>query len=160
MHCIKSHFLDTKIPPVILVIIFAVIMWLVAQLNVTSLPDAFDFLRKPSFSLLSILGTLLPILGVISFRKAKTTIDPRDPSKSEQLVISGIYRRTRNPMYLGFLFWLFAWGVYLNDIASLVVALLFIPYMNRFQIQPEERILKQFFGQQYEEFCAQVRRWL
>ncbi|WP_268409385.1 methyltransferase family protein [Alteromonas sp. a30] len=137
-------------------------MWLAKQSTLLdlSVPDALLILRKPTFTLFSILGTLLPILGVMSFKQAKTTVDPRDPSKSEHLVITGIYRWTRNPMYLGFLFWLIAWGIYLSDGASLLLAFLFVPYMNRFQIHPEERMLKQFFGRQYEDYCQQVRRWL
>ena len=114
MFCFQSGFLDTKIPPLILVFIFAGFMWLVHLWNIPyfAAPHSVAFLQNMMVMIMSLVGCLLPILGVISFRKANTTVDPRDPSRSAQLVVSGVYRITRNPMYLGFLCWLIAFCIF------------------------------------------------
>lgn len=98
--------------------------------------------------------------GVYSFRKAKTTVDPRKPSATSSLVTSGIYRWTRNPMYVGFLFVLLAWGIYLSNLWSLSLSIGYVFYMNCFQIQPEEKVLEKLFGKEYLRYKQQARRWL
>jgi protein-S-isoprenylcysteine O-methyltransferase Ste14 len=107
-----------------------------------------------------VLGVATAIQGVIEFRRARTTVDPRDPRKSTAIVTSGIYRFTRNPMYLGFLLVLVSWSVYLSNLCAAVGPVLFILYMNRFQIEPEERILSARFGEVYDAYKAAARRWL
>lgn len=150
--------LELKIPPVLLVFIFVVDMlilkWLFPRLEF-------------SFSGQSILmytfaaaGVILPILGLFQFYKHKTTVDPMHPEAASQIVQTGIYKYTRNPMYLGFLFLLCAVAVYLGNLASLIMLPLFVWYMNRFQIIPEERILKEKFGSAYYDYTNNVRRWL
>jgi len=79
---------------------------------------------------------------------------------SSELVVSGVYRHTRNPMYLGLLLGLLGWGVYLANAFALLLAPLFIPCMNRFQILPEERALQQAYGERFLDYCRRVRRWL
>lgn len=155
-------FLETRIPPLALVFIFAFIMYAVSHYAYPTfvIPQAALAVQKPVYTLFTLTGFALTILGVLSFRKAKTTVDPRDPNKSNSLVVVGVYKLTRNPMYIGFLFCLIAWGIYLNDAMSLAFAFLFIPYMNRFQIKIEERFLEQNFGQAFLDYKAQVRRWL
>lgn len=156
------HILETRIPPLVLVFLFAFIMYALSlsSASYTMLPKDFDSLQKGLYTLLTLSGLGLAIAGVLSFRKAKTTVDPRDPTKSEKLVVVGVYRLTRNPMYVGFLLWLLAWGIYLNDVASFLFAFLFIPYMNRFQIRVEERFLQQQFGDSFSSYITKVRRWL
>ena len=104
-------------------------------------------------------GALVSLGGVMQFRRARTTVNPLTPEASSTLVISGVYRWTRNPMYLGFLIALCGWAVYLWNATSVLVLPLFIVYMNRSQIAPEERALRARFGQQFED-CRSVRRWL
>jgi protein-S-isoprenylcysteine O-methyltransferase Ste14 len=94
------------------------------------------------------------------YRKAKTTVDPMHPETASAIVTSGIYRFTRNPMYLGFLLTLIAWAVFLGNIVSALISLIFVAYMNRFQISPEERALRARFGASYEAYMCSVRRWL
>jgi protein-S-isoprenylcysteine O-methyltransferase Ste14 len=87
-------------------------------------------------------------------------MNPMKPDPTSSLVVSGIYRYTRNPMYLGFLLILLAWAAALSNLLALVSLLAFVLYMNRFQIVPEERILASRFAQDYAEYRARVRRWL
>jgi protein-S-isoprenylcysteine O-methyltransferase Ste14 len=76
------------------------------------------------------------------------------------MVTSGVYRHTRNPMYLGMLCLLGAWAAWLGNAAALLGLPAFVAYMNRFQIAPEERALAQRFGAAFDAYAARVRRWL
>jgi protein-S-isoprenylcysteine O-methyltransferase Ste14 len=87
-------------------------------------------------------------------------VNPLQPDAASSLVSGGVYRWTRNPMYLGMALVLLAWAVYLSSIAALAVLPLFIVYINRFQIEPEERALEARFGAQFERYRKAVRRWL
>ena len=150
-------FLELKVPPVIVVAIVAGLMWLTA--HYTAEFNAFYVGQRAATIFLFVLGVLLPLLGVMSLRRAKTTVDPRDPNKSTELVTTGIYQRTRNPMYLGFFFVLMAWGVFLGSVFSLWGLVLYVAYMSKFQIQPEERALTNAFGEAYKSYCRETGRW-
>ncbi|RDX34487.1 isoprenylcysteine carboxylmethyltransferase family protein [Idiomarina sp. HD9-110m-PIT-SAG05] len=149
--------LELKVPPVLVVAVVAGLMWLTA--HYTEAFNQFYVGQRAAAIFLLALGVLLPLLGVIGFRRAQTTVDPRDPAKSTELVTTGIYQRTRNPMYLGFFFLLMAWGVFLGSVFSLWGLALYVDYMNRFQIIPEERILKETFGETYKDYCQKTGRW-
>lgn len=82
------------------------------------------------------------------------------PKRSSSLVTSGLYRYSRNPIYVADIVFLLAWAFYLNNPISLVGIVGFVLYMNRFQIEPEERALEANFGQDYLDFKARVRRWI
>ena len=110
-------------------------------------------------AVISVSGVAIALAGVAEFRRAQTTVDPTEPSKSSSVVTSGIYSRTRNPMYLGFLLVLVGWAFYLGSLLALLGPVLFVSYIHRFQILPEERILKSRFGASYETFLARVGRW-
>jgi len=105
-------------------------------------------------------GLAVGSAGVWSFRKARTTVNPWRVHGSSDLVVSGIYSRTRNPMYVGLLLGLLGWGVYLANGFAVLMALAFVPYMNRFQILPEERALQKAYGEDFLDYCRRVRRWL
>jgi len=105
-------------------------------------------------------GVGLSIAGVVSFRFAKTTVNPMKPEKTSALVCSGVYRLTRNPMYLGLALVLVAWAVFLSSAWALLGPLAFVLYMNRFQIAPEERALASMFGVPYAAYRSRVRRWM
>ena len=109
---------------------------------------------------LALLGTTCSVLGVASFRLARTTVNPMTPDATTALVVSGIYRVTRNPMYLGFLFLLLAEIVWLANPIGLLVAPAFVLYLNRFQIGPEEIALRNRFGAEFSSYAAHVRRWI
>lgn len=107
------------------------------------------------------IGALICIMGVASFHSAKTTVNPTKPQQASSLVISGIYRISRNPMYLGFLLLIIAWGSFLTHLLSLLFfPVLFVFYMNRFQIPDEEKALAEKFGQDFISYKNMVRRWL
>nr|WP_203301217.1 isoprenylcysteine carboxylmethyltransferase family protein [Marinobacter sediminum] len=109
---------------------------------------------------LAVVGIGIAILGVLRFRAAGTTVDPRVPDQSANLVVSGVYRYSRNPMYFGFFLALCAWGLYLGSVVSLLFLPGFIAYINRFQIVPEERFMHDQFGEVYDKYRSEVRRWI
>jgi protein-S-isoprenylcysteine O-methyltransferase Ste14 len=109
---------------------------------------------------LALAGVSIAILGVLSFRRAGTTVNPMQPEKASSLVTSGIYRVTRNPMYLGLLLGLIAWAVFLSNVLAFLFLPAFILYLNRFQIGPEEAALTRLFGQEFVHYQSHVRRWL
>lgn len=150
--------LELRIPPVALVLIAAACMWLVAMLGPSN--DFAIAFSTPIAAVITLAGTLVALLGVMAFRAAHTTVNPTTPNASSSIVASGIYRISRNPMYLGFLLMLAGWAVYLSNTFSCIFLPLFVLYMNRFQIRPEERALEAKFGAQYVAYKQQVRRWL
>lgn len=151
-------FLETRIPPGILVIVFGFLMWLVAQW-LPGLDTSAGF-RVTSLMVMALVGLGFVLAGAWSFRRARTTVNPVRPEASSRLVVSGIYRFTRNPMYVGFLCLLIGWGLWLSSGYALVLPVLFVVYLNRFQIRPEERALSNLFGNAYVEYCRRVRRWV
>lgn len=148
--------LELKIPPVAVWLICALIMWGIARL----LP----FGTLPHLPVVAIavagIGIGVSFAGVWSFRKAHTTVNPLEPSQATHFVSKGIYQLSRNPMYVGLACCLIAWAIWLSYLLTWIGVLLFIAYMTRFQIIPEERVLKLKFGKEYENYCLKVRRWL
>ena len=116
--------------------------------------------RIPLCTVLVAAGATLLLAGAWGFRKSGTTVDPTRPGKASALVTTGVYRYTRNPMYLGFLLLLAGWAAFLSNGWSLLVLPLFVASMNRFQIGPEERVLAEMFGQEFEDYSNRVRRWI
>jgi protein-S-isoprenylcysteine O-methyltransferase Ste14 len=106
------------------------------------------------------IGQSISISGMVSFRRAKTTMNPIKPSAASSLVTNGVYRFTRNPMYLGLSITLMGWAVFLSNPLALLAVPLFVLYMERFQINPEERVLSSLFGAEYAAYKEKVRRWL
>ena len=100
------------------------------------------------------------LAGVRAFQRARTTVNPINPAASTALVVNGIYRVTRNPMYLGFALLLLALAMYLGKLSGLLLVPLFMAYLQHFQIRPEERALQAKFGALFVAYCRQVRRWL
>jgi protein-S-isoprenylcysteine O-methyltransferase Ste14 len=120
-----------------------------------------QFAGRPWLSAAAVLlGIICSTLGVGSFRRARTTVNPLRPEAATALVVSGIYRVTRNPMYLGFLFLLLGELVWLGNPIAACVAPAFVVYLTRFQIRPEEAALRERFGLEYSKYAARVRRWL
>lgn len=120
----------------------------------------FDFFgRDVLIWVLAGLGVGIGFLAVLQFLLAGTTLDPAHPEKNSKLVVEGVYNFSRNPMYLGLLLLLLAWGVYLGNAFNTLTAALFVAYMNRFQIAAEEEILESKYGAAYRRYCTLVRRW-
>lgn len=150
--------LELTIPPPVVMLATGLLMWFLSFLF-----PALTLMTLQSFPVAIILGLVglgASVMGVMSFRRAQTTINPGRSAKASALVTLGIYRYTRNPMYLGSLLVLIAWGVFLGNAAALVSAFVFVPYINRYQIQPEERLLQDTFGAEFTAYKAKVRRWV
>jgi protein-S-isoprenylcysteine O-methyltransferase Ste14 len=150
--------LELRIPPPAVAILVALGMWAIASAT-TRLelpPDT----RVAVAIALFLFGGAIALAGTIAFRRAKTTVNPMKPEFTSSLVTAGIYRVTRNPMYLGLLFVLVAWSIFLSAPWALLGPAVFIAYMNRFQIAPEERVLSSMFGAAYSDYKSRIRRWL
>lgn len=149
--------LNNKIPPPVVCLVVATAMWLTASSSPTI--DLGDALRMALAILFGVIGLVMALLGFKAFGEAKTTINPVKIDAASSLVTTGVYRYTRNPMYLGLTFLLVAWAVYLAAPMTLLGPMAFVLYITRFQIIPEERALSRIFGQPYDDYCARVRRW-
>ncbi len=148
--------LNNKIPPVIVVLVFAGIMALIAHYS------GIDFTAFSGYlaASLVIIGCAFCIAGVVSFKLARTTVNPNKPEQASKLVNSGVYKISRNPMYVGFAFILAGWGIWLSSLWALLCVAGFIAYLTFFQIIPEERALGKLFGQEFTEYKNKVKRWL
>ena len=154
----SMRFLELKVPPPGVALCVAGFIWLASRVVPTL---AFILPHRNGIVLvLFVAGVCVAMSGVASFRRARTTINPLKPDKTSALVRSGIYRYTRNPMYLGLLLVLLGWAFFLSNALSFVFLPVFILYLNRFQIGPEERALAAMFGQEFAAYQAKVRRWL
>jgi protein-S-isoprenylcysteine O-methyltransferase Ste14 len=155
---VSLQVLELKVPPLAVVLITAALMWLVSWAA-----PAFGFLfpARDFFAVtFAAAGAVTIVSGLLSFRRAGTTFNPMKPEATSSLVVSGVYAFTRNPMYLGFFLVLIGWAIFLSNALAFLLLALFIFYMNRFQIEPEERALSSRFGQEFIAYKSRVRRWL
>ncbi|WP_267270035.1 methyltransferase family protein [Pseudomonas protegens] len=150
--------LENKVPPPLVALVFGGLMG-GASLGLPGFDLAWGTRLLLALPLIGA-GLLFVLAGGISFRRARTTVNPLKPEAASALVTSGIYRYTRNPMYVGFALWLLAWGLYLASPLVLLGVLGFVLYMNRLQIAPEERALGRLFGADFAAYRQRVRRWL
>ncbi|MEM9602668.1 MAG: isoprenylcysteine carboxylmethyltransferase family protein [Pseudomonadota bacterium] len=133
-------------------------MWFVATLGGSfALPGA---LRELLIATLLASAIYVGVSALWAFRGARTTVDPRRPDRASTLVTEGVFARSRNPMYLGVALLLLAWAVFLGSVPALLGPVVFVVYISRFQIVPEEVALQSRFGVAYEQYCQRVRRWL
>lgn len=152
------QWLETKIPPPIVMVLLGAAAYGVAPL----LPVlSFEFALRTTLAIaLALAGLALNILPALAFLRAGTTFNPLRPASATRLVTSGIYRHTRNPMYLGDSVILLGWTLCLGNAAAFVAVPAFVLYITRFQIRPEERYLSARFPEAYASFCKRTRRWL
>jgi protein-S-isoprenylcysteine O-methyltransferase Ste14 len=151
-------FLELKVPPPALALLLALLMWL-ASTFVAPFDVPFRW-RVGGALALALIGLGFSVTGVATFRRVRTTINPHKPTAASSLVSGGVYRITRNPMYLGLLLLLLAWAVFLSNPLAVFLVPVFVLYITRFQINPEERALSSLFGGEYAAYKARVRRWL
>ena len=150
-----KKYLNTKIPPPLVTMLCIGIIYLFEIQIEYSHPNL-----KTVGIIFLILGLIIIFLAVLKFIKTKTTVDPTRPYKTSNLVISGIYKITRNPMYLGMLFLIIAYAIYNNNVIGCIIIPIFIFYINKFQIEPEEIEMRKKFGESFENYCKKVNRWL
>ena len=150
--------LELKVPPPVVAILVAAAMWAVS-FTAPALPLPAVLQRCLALGI-ALGGVGFDLLGLAGFLKSRTTVNPLAPHRTTALVTGGIYRVSRNPMYVGLALLLIAWAVQLSALWPFIGPVLFVLYMNRFQIGPEERILARAFGEEYAAYAARVRRWL
>ena len=150
--------LENRIPPPFLVPLFGAAMWAAALIGPQIQPDR--NVRIVAAVVLALPSLLILSAGFLTFRRAKTTIDPVRIDRASTVVTTGIFRYTRNPMYVAFTGFLLAWAVYLAVPWALFGPAFYVLFLTRFQIIPEERAMSTKFGGQYEQYRNQVRRWL
>ena len=150
--------LEHRIPPPIVVLAIGVLMWVTARYTLR-MPVP-DFLRLVLATSVFALGLLIGGSGFLAFRLARTTIDPVHLDAASVLVTSGIFRISRNPMYVGFALLLTAWAVYLSAPWAFVGVAVFVLFTSQFQVLPEERVMRAKFGATYADYQREVRRWL
>jgi protein-S-isoprenylcysteine O-methyltransferase Ste14 len=150
--------LEARIPPPAIAAVVAIAMWAISR--IAPLIQVPAPLRTAVAIAIALVGMGFALTAILSFRRASTTVKPTKPQATSSLVISGVYRVTRNPMYLGLLFVLVAWAVALSSPWALLGPVAFVLYIRRFQIVPEERALAALFGSEYSAYRSRVRRWL
>ncbi len=150
--------LETKIPPPVYGLLTAISIWWMDKLF-----PAFSLLPstvKPLGIVIMLCGFCLDLIALMQFTRQHTSVNPLHPDKAHHIVINGLYHYTRNPMYLGMLIALCGWSIYIGNIVSFACLPAFVWLLTRIQIQPEERILAEKFGQPYTDYLKQVRRWI
>ena len=152
--------LEHKIPPPVVGLACAGLAWLLAgAAPALALPWSARLALAVAL-LLALAGLALELWGLWVFRRHRTTPNPLAPERARAVVQSGPYRFTRNPMYVGVALQLLGWCVYLRNPLALLALVVFVAYITRFQILPEERALAQNFGEPYRQYLRLVRRWL
>ena len=150
--------LKLKIPPPVYLLIFAVLMYFLAKyLPVITLFSA--PITKIAYVFI-IMGIVLDLSAVSQFLYFKTTVNPLHPKNTQGIVQTGLYRISRNPMYLGMFCLLTGWAIYLAVLSPFLLLPIFIVVLTQQQIIPEEKILEEKFGEPYLNYKQQVRRWL
>jgi len=149
-------FLELKVPPLVIGFACALGMWFCPAVFVLQLPD---IARWAGFGVLFFSGFALLFTGARSFLKVQTSLSPTTPTMVSTLVVTGIYRYTRNPMYLGGLVMLSGLALFLAKLSACFFLLFFVIYLTRFQIMPEEKVLRARFGAEFDDYTRRVRRW-
>ena len=150
--------LKNKIPPPVIALSFGLLIWAM-NLFVPIYVIPLGNIVYVGYALI-LFGLFLDILSFINFVKNKTTVNPIKPQNASTLVISGFYRFSRNPMYLGMFNILLGVTLLLGDISGLLMLPPLILTMNTLQIIPEEKVLEEIFGKDYLYYKENVRRWI
>ncbi|MDB9529771.1 isoprenylcysteine carboxylmethyltransferase family protein [Oscillatoria sp. CS-180] len=150
--------MNLKVPPVAVIVVFAALMVAVTRLlpGLTWLVPG----RLVIAIVLTLLGGAISLAGVAAFRRHQTTVNPMVPAAATTIVSTGLYRFTRNPMYVGFVLGLMGWATFLSNVGAVLLVLVCVLYLTQFQIKPEEQALLQRFGSLFADYMASVRRWL
>ena len=142
-------------PPVV-TLVFLVAVYFLGRF--IPLPFSMPSVVRYTGAALVIVGVLLGIAAFLEFQKARTTLDPH--GSTTQIVTSGIYRFTRNPIYLGFLLVIIGLPLYLGFVWGIILAPVYVFLMNHLVIQHEEAYLEGKFGDLYTSYTSRVRRWV
>lgn len=149
----NSHLVQRWIPPVLDVSALGLVMLLPLWF------PRWHFLAWPwTMTGLAVLmpGMILMATAFFQFVRYRTTLRFDQPGK---LITSGVYRRTRNPMYLGKFLALLGLAVLLGHALSLLIAPLHMMLINKLVVPKEEQLLEDTFGGIYQAYKARVGRW-
>lgn len=155
----RADWLELKVPPLAVTVAAAIVVILASRLHAGATVVE-PVIAHFAGSVIAFAGLALAVRGVIDFRRGRTTVDPRHPERSARIVTDGVYRWTRNPMYLGFELLLLGLAVSQQSMFGLLVTALSGSFLHLFQIAPEERWLSKQFGAEYDAYRKRVRRWL
>tara|TARA_B110000858_G_scaffold55698_1_gene64704 strand:- start:719 stop:1174 length:456 start_codon:yes stop_codon:yes gene_type:complete len=151
--------MKTKIPPPLVVLIAMLLTFL--SRDYLDIFYLHPHLQRTLFLLFLVIGVSVIFLATRQFKISKTTVNPLKPETASSLVTSGIFRRTRNPMYLGLTSLLISFSIYFSSVFGIIIYLpLFISYITIFQIIPEEDAMNKLFSNDYKSYCLKVRRWI
>ncbi|MEM1262160.1 MAG: isoprenylcysteine carboxylmethyltransferase family protein [Pseudomonadota bacterium] len=150
--------LEKRLPPPLLAIVAVVLLVAAAKLW-PALRVSSSF-QNVAGGLLIVIGVAIDLASILAFRRAQTTVNPLRPEATTQLVTVGPFHRSRNPMYVGLVLIVTGCAVVIGTIVGPFVVAAIIAYLTRFQIQPEERAMRELFSESFEHYCRTVPRWL
>jgi len=154
-HILKLHL---KIPPVAQGLVALLLIWFCPRYFPIY---RFEFVCQKALAvIISLWGLGVAVAALWAFIMLRTSVDPHHPDKASKLVVIGVYRYSRNPMYLGILLVLVSVALYLGTVSSFIIITGFIAFINKFQIEPEESVLREKFGDSYEQYLKNVGRWM
>ena len=148
--------MNNKIPPPIVTFICGIVIYF----SKTFFNQFFSYSNNTISLFLLIFGLVVFISAVKSFRTHKTTVNPLEPRKASSLVTSGIFKFSRNPMYLGMLIILLSISFKFNIIGGMITSLFFYIFITKFQIIPEEVAMNELFGNEFIDYKKKTRRWI
>ncbi len=148
-----------RIPPPILMLLAAAVMWALCRWLPLSQGIRGSWNRVGA-AVPAAIGFVIAVAAFVRFRQVRTTVNPMDPSQATQLVTDGVFRISRNPMYLGLVLLLIGWAVWLDSASPWLIPPLFMIVITRVQIIPEEQALERLFGTQYLAYRRSVARWV
>lgn len=155
----RTMWLELRLPPLVVTICAAIAISGFSRLLPRPSWPAPEVAHVAGVGLM-IGGALLVAAAAAAFLKARTTVDPRFPERTSRLLTVGVYRLSRNPMYLAFVLVLIGLSVFLRVWPGLLVIVAVVAYLQRFQIEPEERVLRRHFGAEYDAYTQRVSRWI
>ena len=148
--------MKTKIPPPIIALICIILNYLSTYI--------INPIKFPNSEIISgfifLVGLLTAIFAILLFKKYKTTVNPLKPEETTTLVTTGIFSITRNPMYLGLFFLISSTVLFFGSWFGIIILIIFVWYINKFQIIPEEQTMEKLFGKKYNDYRQNVRRWI
>jgi len=148
--------MNNKIPPPIVTLAFGLMIYFSRNI----FPDINNIIFYVLSLFFIILGPFVLISAVRSFKAEQTTINPININNASSLVISGVFKYSRNPMYLGMVFILLALSFGFNLVGGILFTSIFIVYITKFQIIPEEAAMKRIFGEDFNRYKNETRRWI
>lgn len=155
---VTEIFMRNRIPPPIVMILIGALMWYVAS-SALALPINIP-LHEIIGGVLIAVGVVVSFVAIGQFKFTGTTVNPLTPSAATRLVDGGIFKLSRNPMYLAMVIMLLGWAVRLQSVTASLGVVLFVTFITVWQIRPEEEAMQTLFAEQFTDYCARVRRWL